>query len=271
MLPYLFQIGPWRVPTHDFFVLAGVFVAALIFFSEARRRRMLDERLVGVVAGTLFCGAIGARLSTLGMYLEVAPEPTPLGILIEGGKSILGGLAGAYLGAILFKRVMGFKERTGDLFAPAVALGMAVGRIGCLLTEQIGTPTNLPWAFTLKTDLSQSVPNCAYCLPGASLHPSFLYEIVFHLIMFAVLWWGLRPRMFVRGELLQIYLLAYALFRFAVEYVRGNQVVWEGLSRSQIFLIPSTALLVFYFIRQWRRGTYSMPSPPVPIEERRSL
>ncbi|MFV9503515.1 MAG: hypothetical protein AB4911_03025 [Oscillochloridaceae bacterium umkhey_bin13] len=44
--------------------------------------------------------------------------------------------------------------------------------------------------------------------------------------------------------------------------MRGNQVVWEGLTRSQIFLIPTTALLVFYFMRQWRRGAYRLPTPP---------
>lgn len=270
MVPYLFQIGPWPVPTHGFFVLAGVLAATAVFVHEARRRRMLDERLVGVIAGTLFCGAVGARLSTLWLYIEVAPEPSALGALVEGGKSILGGLAGAYLGAVLFKGIMGYGERTGDLFAPAVALGMAVGRVGCLLTEQVGTPTALPWGVPLSAKLAARIPSCPYCVPGARLHPSFAYEILFHLAMFALIWWWLRPRVFVKGELLKIYLLAYALFRFAVEYVRGNQVVWEGLTRSQIFLIPTTCLLLLYFARQWRRGAYRMPAPPAPAEQRGS-
>lgn len=263
MLPFLFQLGPLPVPTHGFFMLAGVLVAVLVFVYEARRRRMLDERLVGVIAGTLFGGAIGAKLSTLWLYLEVAPEPSLLGVLIDGGKSILGGLAGAYFGAVLFKRVLGYQERTGDLFAPAVALGMAVGRVGCLLTEQIGTPTTLPWGLTLSAELAARIPNCPACAPGVRLHPSFLYEILFHLASFALLWWWLRPRVFVKGELLKIYLLAYALFRFAVEFVRGNQIVWQGLTRSQLFLIPSTLLLLLYFGRQWRRGVYRLPAPPL--------
>lgn len=271
MLPYLFQAGPWSVPTHDFFVMAGVLAALAVFLAEARRRQMLDERLVGIIAGTLFCGAVGARLSTLWLYVEAAPEPTLLGIVVEGGKSILGGLAGAYVGAHLFKRILGYSERTGDLFAPAVALGMAIGRVGCLLTEQVGTPTTLPWGLTLSAELAARIPSCPYCAPGVRLHPSFLYEILFHLAMFALIWWVLRPRVFVRGELLKIYLLAYAVFRFAVEYVRGNQVVWEGLTRSQIFLIPTTALLILYFFRQWWRGAYRLPAPPTPIEEQRAL
>ncbi len=66
--------------------------------------------------------------------------------------------------------------------------------------------------------------------------------------------------MTVKGELLKIYLLAYALFRFAVEFVRGNLEVWAGLSRSQLFLIPTTLLLLAYFWRQWRRDIYRIPS-----------
>jgi phosphatidylglycerol:prolipoprotein diacylglycerol transferase len=267
MLPTLFTIGGWPVPTHGFFVLFGVMVATCVFFYEAGRRRMLDERILGVVAGTLFFGALGAKLSTLWVYVQASPEPSLAGVLIDGGKSILGGLAGAYVGALIAKRVLGYSERTGDLFAPAVALGMAVGRVGCLLTEQLGTPTALPWGVALSADLAARIPNCPYCAPGVRLHPSFVYEIIFHLASFALIWWWLRPRVFVKGELLKIYLLAYAVFRFAVEFVRGNEVVWEGLTRSQIFLIPSTALLVLYFVRQIRRGAYRLPEPPA-VEER---
>jgi prolipoprotein diacylglyceryl transferase len=260
MLPYLFQLGPARVPTHGFFVLLGTLAATAIFLYEARRRCMLSEQLLGVMLGTLLCGAIGARLATLPMYIEAAPEPSLTGALINGGKSILGGLAGAYLGAHLFKRLLGYRERTGDLFAPAIALGMAVGRWGCFLTEQIGTPTSLPWGIAVTPQQALTIPNCPYCASGVRMHPSFIYEILFHLVMFALLWWWLRPRVFVNGELLKIYLLAYAVFRFAVEFVRGNEAVWNGLSRSQLFLIPSTALLLWYFARQWRRGVYRLPS-----------
>lgn len=259
MLPFLFQLGPYRVPTHGFFVLLGTLVATAIFLYEARRRRMLGEPLLGVMLGTLACGALGAKLATLPMYIEVAPEPSLVGAIINGGKSILGGLAGAYVGAHLFKRLLGYRARTGDLFAPAVALGMAVGRVGCFLTEQIGTATDLPWGIAVSPEQALTIPNCPPCLAGARMHPSFLYEILFHLLAFALLWWWLRPRVFVNGELLKIYLLAYAVFRFAVEFVRGNETVWNGLSRSQLFLIPSTALLACYFLRQWRRGVYRLP------------
>ena len=254
-----FPLGLWRVPTHGFFVALGVCLATAIFFWEARRRHMLDERLLLIAFGTLVCGAVAAKASTLWLYVSTDPNPSLVGALLNGGKSILGGLAGAYFGAILTKRVVGYRERTGDLFAPAVAAGMAVGRWGCFLTEQIGTPTTLPWGIRVSDAVAAHVPNCPYCSNGTKMHPSFLYEIVFHLVAFAGIWW-LRPRLHVKGELLKVYLLAYALFRFAVEFVRGNPVLAWGLSRSQWFLLPSSLLLALHFWRQWRKRAYRVPA-----------
>jgi len=59
---------------------------------------------------------------------------------LYGNRSILGGLVGAWIGVHVAKKIVGYRVRTGDLFAPAVALGMAIGRVGCLLTELPGTP-----------------------------------------------------------------------------------------------------------------------------------
>jgi prolipoprotein diacylglyceryltransferase len=254
VVPVLFRVWGYEVGTHDFFVLLGVAAASVVFFHEARRRGMLCEELVWIVVGTLFCGALAARASTLwGGVAEGSQVLT--GDWVGGTRSILGGFTGAYLGALGTKRIVGYRQKTGDLFAPAVALGMAIGRWGCFLTEQIGAPTSLPWGIRVSSQAAAHIPNCPACSSGAPMHPSFLYEIAFHAVMFGVLLW-LRPRVHVNGELLKIYLLTYALFRFAVEFVRGNEAALYGLTRSQLFLIPSSALLLVYFWRQYRRGAY---------------
>ena len=69
------------------------------------------------------------------------------------------------------------------------------------------------------------------------LHPSFGYEIVFHLVAFGVLWFWLRHRLDAPGETLTFYLAGYGVFRFVVEFVRGNEVAWAGLTRPQLFLL----------------------------------
>lgn len=254
MRPYLFSLGGVSVPTHDAFVLLGVLVATVVYAFEARRRGLTDERFVWIAVGALFFGAVGAKLSVIWRYV-VAPDAPSLAVMWLYGKSILGGLAGAYVGVLITKRILGYRRHTGDLFAPAVALGMAVGRWGCFLTEQVGTPTTMPWGITLDAATAARVPNCPHCALGVPLHPSFLYEIAFHLAAFALLVW-LRPRVKVEGELLKIYLLAYAGFRFFIEFVRANDVMWGGLTGPQLFLAPTSALLVWYFVRQWRRGAY---------------
>lgn len=266
MRPIFAHIGRYAVPSHELFVFLGAVVAAAVFFRETRRRGLVDERLLWIIAGTLIGGAVGAKLATVWRYVALTGDHSIEGMLLRGGRSILGGLTGAYIGALATKRLVGYERKTGDLFAPAVALGMAIGRIGCFLSEQVGTPTTMPWGLRLSDATLARIPNCPYCTPGVALHPSFLYESAFHLAMFFLLLGYLRPRVRVEGDLFKIYLLAYAVFRFFLEFVRGNIVVWHGLSGSQLFLIPSTMLLAGYFIRQ-RRMTSSNSAEPILVRE----
>ena len=212
-----------------------------------------------IATGALVGAGLGARLGNWWVYVTSGGDITLPGLIIDSGKSVLGGLTGAYVGVIITKHLIGYKARTGDIFAPAAALGIAVGRIGCLLTEQPGTPTSLPWGFTPPADTLARIPNCPQCVPGVAMHPSFLYEIVFFLALFALLWW-LRPRLREHpGELFKVFLAAYIVFRFFVEFVRGNDVVALGLTRSQWFIFATGPLIAWYFIRQFRSGTYRRP------------
>ena len=89
------------------------------------------------------------RLGTWLQHVDLRDNARLAEQWLYGNRSILGGLVGAWLGVHVAKRLTGYPLRTGDLFAPAVALGMAVGRIGCLLTELPGTPTGHDWGITL--------------------------------------------------------------------------------------------------------------------------
>ena len=250
MHPTLFHIAGFAVPSHDTFVFLGVLAAGFVFARETKTRGAADERLLWIIAGTLLGGAVGAKLGTSWRYVAITHDHSLAGILLNGGRSILGGLAGAYAGAVITKRLVGYEKKTGDLFAPAVSAGMAVGRWGCFLSEQVGTPTTLPWGVRLSDASLARIPNCPYCAPGLALHPSFLYEIAFQGAMFLLLIGYFRQRVTADGDLFKIYLLAYAVFRFFVEFVRGNDVMWLGLTGSQLFLVPSTLALAVYFARR---------------------
>ncbi len=245
------SLGP--IPTHGLFVGLGVLAAAVVFVLEARRRGARDERLVFVVTGALVGGAIFMRMGTWLQHVDLRENASLTEQWLYGNRSILGGLFGAWLGVHVAKRVTGYRLRTGDLFAPAVALGMAVGRIGCLLTEEPGTPTGHGWGVTLDRASAQRL----HAPAGVPLHPSFLYEIGFHLVAFLLLWFWLRHRGLPPGETFTLYVAAYTTFRFLVEFVRGNDIAWEGLTRPQLVLAVTIPLLLARIAWQVHKGVYA--------------
>jgi phosphatidylglycerol:prolipoprotein diacylglycerol transferase len=225
------QIGLLPAEAHDLFVGAGLVVAGTVFAYEVRRRDRSDPRLWYLVAGALVGGLLVSRL--VGRTPDMAQQ------WLYGGRSILSGLAGAYVGVMVAKRLCRYPQRSGDLFAPAVAAGMAVGRVGCLVTERPGTPTGTSWGVTLSAADAARFPGTP---AGTPLHPSFAYEIVFQLLALAFLV-GLRERVKRPDALFTGYLAGYAAFRFVVEFVRGNEVAAAGLTRPQIFLLCCLPLL----------------------------
>ncbi|GII77618.1 diacylglyceryl transferase [Sphaerisporangium rufum] len=248
------------MPLHEIFVGLGVLVASVVFVREARRRGALNEQSLVAVTGALVGGAIGMRLAGWLETLDLAE------LWLYGSRSVLGGLAGAYAGVLVAKRIIGHRQRTGDLFAPAVALGMAVGRIGCALTEAPGRPTTLPWGVHAPA----TTPECPGCLAGQAMHPSFVYEIIFQLAAFAALLWA-RDRLDRPGELFTLYLAGYAVFRFLVEFTRANRTMWLDLTGPQWFLLPGLALLALRVGYGLRRGYYDAllrrPAVPGPASE----
>jgi prolipoprotein diacylglyceryltransferase len=261
MIPIL-ELGPVPVPTHDLFSVLAVLVGLALYYRSLRRARMLDDRIVLVSLAAVVGGVVGARLIT---SWEVVDEVTAAGlplsyVLTHGPRSVIGGLAGGYLAIVLSKRALGYTRSTGDHYAAAIALALAIGRVGCFLSElPLGTATDLPWGMEVSPEAAAAFPRCPGC--AGPMHPSMLYEIGFNLAAFALLSW--RGRLLpVQGDTLKLYLLAYGVFRFGVEFVRGNEVQAFGLTGPQLVLIPFLGLLVAHFARQLRRGAYRVPTPP---------
>jgi phosphatidylglycerol:prolipoprotein diacylglycerol transferase len=253
MRPVLVELFGFPVPTHEFFIGLGLVAGTVVFIAQARRRGAFTEQHVWVIVGALIGGGLLAHLGSMVRYGGEADSFFDLWMF--GGRSILGGLAGAYLGGVVAKRLVGYRGSTGDLLAPAVAIGIGIGRIGCFLTEQVGTATTMPWGISVSAEAAAAIPLCPQCGDGQAMHPSFLYEIGFHLLAFVVLW-RFRDRV-TNGLAFKLYLLAYGTTRFLIEFVRGNPHFWAGLSGSQIFLLLTMPLLVMAAVRRRR----PVPSP----------
>jgi prolipoprotein diacylglyceryltransferase len=250
------------VPTHALFVALGVCAAALVFVLEARRRGATDERLLWVVVGALVGGGVLMRMGTWLQHVQLRENAGLAEQWLYGNRSVLGGLVGAWLGVHVAKRLVGYRLRTGDLFAPAVALGMAVGRVGCLLTEVPGTPTGTAYGIRLDAEAAERLG----VAPGVPLHPSFAYEIAFQLAAFLALWLWLRHLPLGPGTTFVLYVAAYGVFRFLVEFVRGNEVVWHGLTRPQLFLAVTVPLVLVRVVVVLRRQRSALAAaPPTPM------
>ncbi len=271
MFPSLQDLAPWLPPlgSHEVFVALGLLAAGVVFLIERRRRGVSDPRVPYLVLGALAGAAVFSRLGTWAQHLDPSKNLSLIDQLAHGNASMLSALVGAWLGVHVAKRIVRYPDRTGDLFAPAVALAMCIGRIGCLLTERPGTPTGAAWGIVLDPEAAARVGAPA----GVPLHPSFVYEIAFHAVAFALLWFWLRHRDIAAGETLTLYIAAYGIFRFCVEFVRGNEVAWAGFTRPQLFLMVTIPILLVRIALMARRGAFGgvaasrapAPIPPASI------
>jgi prolipoprotein diacylglyceryltransferase len=257
MRPILVHPGTYVIYSHAVFVTLGMMIALAISWRMAQRVGRADQDFLSIIAGGAVGAAILARYGLIFRYLAEASDPSVRGFLAYGGKSLLAGLAGAYAGVVITKRILGYRRHTGDLLIPGTALGIAIGRIGCFLAERPGTVTSLPWGVRVPPDAAARIPNCPACASGAAMHPSFLYEAVFLAIaawlLFRIVNRRALPAPWMsEGDLFKAFLLAYAVFRFIVEFVRGSPVMALGLSGSQLTVLPGAVALAVYFARRRR-------------------
>lgn len=240
MYPLLHLFGR-TIGTYSLCALAGMLVGAFAVCRLAERRgRMWQELLLpylSALAGML----VGARLlyglvqlpglSASGLRPE---EPGLRGILallrsLFGGMVFYGGLFGALAAVALHVRLAPSLAGAPafDIFAVAAPLIHAFGRLGCFLG---GCCYGIPCAFGFLVRENPLYPRMA----GVVRLPVQLFEAAGCLALFALLL-ALYRRRALEGRLLRLYLFAYAIMRFALEFLRGDAVrgIWLGLSTSQ--------------------------------------
>lgn len=223
MLPELFDIGP--IPIRAFgLTLALSFIIGVFYIQRmARRFGYTPEQLLTVAYILIFGGIIGARLGYVVFHWsEFSDNPLSMinpfgngsfgiaGLNLYGG--VLLGVGGAW--AYLRWKKLAVLD-VFDIFAPTLALGIGITRIGCFLNGCcFGTPTDLPWGVTFPQD---SIPY--HVFGDAHLHPAQIYSSAYGLLLFALLHWLLKHRSFV-GQVTAVTFMTEALFRFAIELVR---------------------------------------------------
>jgi prolipoprotein diacylglyceryltransferase len=206
--------------------------------AEPQRWTVLAAAAVGALVGSRLLG-----LAEQWPTVEAAWRSGQLlrMILSPGGKTIVGGLLGGWLGVEIVKRISRIHRRTGDLFALPLCVGIAIGRLGCLLAgladDTYGKPTSLPWAVDLGD--------------GIGRHPVQVYEILFLILLGIVVSKGTK---LPEGARFRIFLGSYLAWRVVIDFLKPQPLV-HGLNLIQWSCLAGVLILIVDEMRI-RKGTH---------------
>lgn len=226
MRPVLFHIGDVAVPSFWVAALVGFFVGFLLIRSEVIRRGYDVDLAYDLVLYVYVGGWVGARLFLIPTGWEYFTQDPIEFLLSSSGWVWYGGLIGGSLAAWFLARQRGLSWLLfADITAPALAMGLGIGRIGCQLSGDgdYGVPTDLPWAMSYPDGVVAT---------NERVHPAPIYEMLTCFATFAYLWH--RRRQPARtGDLFGRYLILSAMARFLIEFVRRNPTWLAGFTTAQ--------------------------------------
>lgn len=249
MYPVLFKIGPLTVHTYGVLVALGFLTGIAFAIKHAKDYSISKDTIIDIGFYILFSAIIGSRLFFVLIKLDYyLKNPISIFKIWEGGLVFYGGVLLAVPVAIWYaKRHSLDVLKIADIFAPSIAIGHSIGRLGCFSAGCCyGRYTeSVPWAI-IFTDPNSIAPT------GIPLHPTQIYESIGEFINFIILFFFLRKRKSFDGQLLIIYLILYSILRFIVEFFRGDAdrgIIISGFSVPQgisiaIFVISIVAYMI---------------------------
>lgn len=260
------HLGPLQLHAYGLMLALGVLVAAKIA-SVRWRRTGNNPAVIGEIAvPVVVAGVIGARV----YHLFTGYKWSEGGItgafeIWRGGLSIWGAVGGGLLAVFIVSRRRHLDTLALlDAIAPGVVVAQAIGRWGNWFNQELfGRPSKLPWA--LEIDKAHRV-SAGYLGTATTFQPTFLYESIWCLIVFATIVWLERHRGLVKGQAFALYVAMYTFGRVFLEWMRIDPA-------SKIFgirfnLLLSAVLCVIsavWFVRLGRRGEPS-PLGAIPVE-----
>jgi phosphatidylglycerol:prolipoprotein diacylglycerol transferase len=234
-------------------LIASAIILGTVLAQTLAQKRNVDPELVGDLAIWLVVGAIPCarfyyvlfewhRFQTQEWYKVFA--------IWEGGIAIHGAIIGGAIAATIFcKRQKISTWMMADIIMPAVILGQAIGRWGNFFnSEAFGSPTDLPWKLFIP--INRRPPEF---VNEAYFHPTFLYESLWNLGVFAILIFVFfRFPKLRTGTITMIYAIAYSLGRFWIEGLRTDSLMVGGLRTAQMISLAAIAAGIFGLV--WLYG-----------------
>jgi len=251
MSPIAFTIGAVIVRWYGVMIALGVMLLVLWMLREVRHgtRLSYDTIITAALVAIPSAIIISRLLYVIDRWVYVG-NPGP--IWGFEGLTIWGAVLGATLGIWVYSRLTKFPYgHFMDLVVLPTILAQALGRVGCTINGCCyGVETSLPWGVVYTHPES-------YARLGVAVHPTQVYEIVFLLVVFGVLF-ALRKRFQPEGSLFLIYLSVYSLWRVGIDFIRDGTPFLFGLHQAQV--IGIVVLLITIPLLIWRTRWVKTPS-----------
>jgi phosphatidylglycerol---prolipoprotein diacylglyceryl transferase len=273
MIPIILRLGPITIYSYGLMMAMGVITADFLLTSECRRRGISTDYANGIVVFGAIGGIVGARIyDVFDNWPAYANHPWSI-IFSGAGFVWYGGFIGGTTAAAIVSRYYKVPILLSfDMCAPALIIGQAFGRVGCLLSGDgdWGMPSTLPWAMSfpnaivgwnartvLKLDPNGNLVSAFF--PGVRVHPAPIYESILYTAIFCLMW-SIRKKA-PEGRLISLYLVLEGTARFMVEFVRVNPRIVAGLSEAQLISLSMVivGLALLYFTSP-RASTIEAPS-----------
>jgi phosphatidylglycerol:prolipoprotein diacylglycerol transferase len=253
MFPKLIDTGNFFLPTYGLMVALAFLVAIWLTGRLGRKAGLNSDHVMNLALYCALAGMLGAKLTMfLFDWQFYANDPSQIFTLatLQAMGVYQGGLLVALLTALVYmKRVALPPLITSDVFAPGLALGHAIGRLGCYAAGCCwGQRCDRPWAVTFRNQAANELTGVPLNEP---LHPTQLYEAFAELLIFAVLYRRFHEP-HGRGAIIGLYLVLYSIARFVVEFFRHHdQALPFGgpLSLTQWISVTTLALGIWFLTR----------------------
>ena len=256
MHPELIDLGFWAVPTYGVVLAVAVVVGLWTLKLRADQAEMDGTKIVDLTLWIVIWALVGSKLLMVLLDLpRYLRHPADLVGTLRAGGVFLGGFIAALVTAVILVRRYALPAlATLDVIVPSLALGHAIGRIGCLMAGCCwGRACELPWAIRYTDSRAAELLGTPLYQP---VHPSPVYESVFNFGLYLVLA-ALYRRLPPAGRVFAAYLVLYGIGRFLLEYLRGDAdrgfVFGGALSTSQLIaalMVPAGAGLALWATRR---------------------
>lgn len=253
--PILLKLGPITIRWYGLLIASAVLIGVTLSQYLAKRRNVNPD-LLSDLSIWLVIGAIpAARLYyVLFQWREYAQRPWDIVAIWKGGIAIHGAIIGGLLVSFLFAKLKRISFwQLADLVAPSLILGQAIGRWGNFFnSEAFGKPTNLPWKLYIPREITLANSIKVYPRPPEFIdesffHPTFLYESLWNVMIFALLmilfFRGLQGKLPLKtGAIFLVYLVGYSLGRFWIEALRLDSLMLGPLRIAQVISLIEIAI-----------------------------